>query len=369
MKMEKKYAIKGARATCQFGTGDCAVMPKKNMYVMTSDKPLLTDGDIEQDSLEGGFGICRSPFFSAEYNKARIDCGITNIQQAIAGMTPCQYTPAFTWQDVSENTYLSGYKGLLEDSWVMCWAGIGFISLIQNGQEDMDAAQQMSEKLAELEKAVDQYMKDNNIKAVYRGQLLDSILLWNGYNSIPWKYKSTERTRTFCEYMQESNPGLFNYFERGLYLPNKWGTGDIDITYLIGLNSAKKEGNLINSATKEMADNPAMKNAFLMVYGMPWEPNAADSLSKFLDNYENPEFDGGVDDSCREIMDYVKRNQDMHARYGESVNMGRPYLARGPVTGASDYDVLENCFEGKIGKESAEKFVDEIKSHEKGKGE
>lgn len=123
---------------------------------------------------------------------------------------------------------------MLEDGWTVCHKGYGIISVIDSGQNPGAMNQKVLEKLQELEEAADQYMKDNNIPEKHRGDLIASILLWNGNEYNPWKRKSNDMTRAFNEYLKKDNPALYNFIEREILITDSTGS-KVDLNYFIGI--------------------------------------------------------------------------------------------------------------------------------------
>lgn len=372
--MAKNFVIKGAMVSCESGLEECSLAPKSNIDVKAYGKYMATEIDVTAKCLlTAGFKVCRSQYLSDDYNDKKVhgvngspQVEVKSIQQVGNAYVRCQFSPAFPWQDVHQSVFISGHRALLEDAWVFCGVGYGIVSVVNSGQAEEDAVQQMRGKLSELERVTDEYMKANHLNERDRNQLLNSVLLWNGYQSIPWDYKSTEETRKFCEYLHKEDPSLFNYFERGLYLPEKGTTDNIDVTYLIGISYLRNQGYTpISFISPEMMNDPAMMNGFLATYNMKQPAGStADTLSWFLDYYQSPDYEKERDNRYQAILDQV--NPEMKARWSNHNNQGMNAASPGLRHEPTEYEALEYFIQGKAGEEAAKKFIDEIKKHTKG---
>ena len=151
----------------------------------------------------------------------------------------------------------------------------------------------MLENYNALEAFVDAYMAANGIDPKYKDELMESVLLWHGYEPLPWDYHTNEMTRAFCEYLQKENPYLFNFFERGLYL-NGDGSETIDLTYMMGMMKAfQGEHQCFKHLNNDNARDIGLFNAFIEAFrsanrngGSPYQ-----ALGEFLNNYVNGNYD------------------------------------------------------------------------------
>jgi len=300
--MAKKYVVQGAPIHCQHGWADAArkLYTSYGTNVKAGKKLLTTEVDNTIQCLGGGFGICTSSMVNMELTSL-MHANLSNKQQMTKicaledeegeyVMEKCNFKAAFFWQNANERVEIYGGRALLEDSWLFCTHGMGFITIDHHGQSGDNPAWQIQENLKELEKAVDQYMKEQGIDEKHRNALIESILLWNGYYELPWKYESTEETRAFCSFLESTNPYLFNYFERGLYLPE--GADSIDVTYMLGIYKAREQGNpMFGMINSENANDSGMLNGYLETFRVEPGKDMLEVLSYYLSYYQSPDYD------------------------------------------------------------------------------
>jgi len=281
--MEKKYVVEGADIHCRFGwtAAKRQLYPSGDYRVRLGGRIITTEADIESSCLCGGFAFCTSPAVdtgmatmmhqsvSSLHQMAMMGGLMTTGEdgEAKAVTQDCNFVPAFHWQNAHSRVEVYGCRALLEDSWTVCSHGMGIISIDSCGQQDENPVTQIQENLAELMAEVDRYMKENGIDEKYRDALLERVLLWNGYYNLPWDYEGNEMTRAFCAYLEQKNPALFNYFERGLYLPD--GDSQIDVTYMLGMYKAREQGEFLTSHVyQETVQDDGMLNGYLEAYQM-----------------------------------------------------------------------------------------------------
>ncbi len=172
------------------------------------------------------------------------------------------------------------------------------------------------ECLKQLEKIVDAYMQENGISKKCKNDLINSILLWNGYGSIPWDTKVSQELWDFGVYMEKNYPALSNFFERGIYLFDEQTGTNIDISYMAGLNVAMNQSsnNCWRLLEPEILEDEAAYNGYLEASRRPPSENALEAMNKFLDFYESPDYSG---DS--RYSDYLKMSDDSRAIYEQSM--------------------------------------------------
>ena len=266
--MEKHYVIEGAAISCQYGEGVCRLLPYRDRHIYAGGRLMANQSDISGENLEGSLGACRSPYvldYSGEIREV-----IRNIQQLAPfgeGLPACRLEILLSWQETAGRVHIGPeeYGALLEDGWTVCNYGLGILTLTETGQEEEDCNRLVAARLEELEGILDAYMKANGLGKGKRAALLESVLLWNGYLpwDMPWEVRSSREGRAFCSYLEKEHPGLFSYFERGIYIRDREGE-PIDLTYLMGMNKALGSGRgRYDPIAGGMPWDRAMYNAYL----------------------------------------------------------------------------------------------------------
>lgn len=303
-----KYVIEGAEISCQYGSKSCEIMDFENHHITTGDNSRQMGNELDYLSGKSGcFGGCRSPYLKDSSSIFMRSCVAGNLHELAAEgkeTSTCVYQAVFPWQNTNQHVFISGQKALMEDGWTICLNGLGIVSIISSGQEGCDPVKKMQEKLKELQQIVTQYMRDNGIEDKYKNSLMESILLWNGYEEIPWEYESNEMNRFFCTYLEKENPILFNYFERGLYL----GEGDsrIDLTYMLGIYKAAGNKVFIEDCiTTEMIDDIGMFNGFLEASRIEKGKGLDEILLDYLYDYNSLDYNSR---QCYE--DFIARTSE-----------------------------------------------------------
>ena len=294
--MSKEYVVDGAEIICEYGQRSCLLKVPEHRHFKEKERNVANETDIGTDCIKG-FGVCRS---GARMQSVGAD--VIHSQQVdtiLEGGQACVPEIIIPWQDVKEDVKAGNYKTVLQDGWTICSRGFGIIKLISSGQMGGNVIQQILEKLKELEKEVNQYMKDNQISKKYRGDLLDCVLLWNGYSpeSMCWDYRGLDMQKKFCEYLSIKNPSLYGFFERSLTIKASDGE-DVDLGYLIGAYKAyNKNGETLYWSfldndemviTQEMISNDAMFNAYIEA---TLQAKGKQS-SRLIIDYINGEFSG-----------------------------------------------------------------------------
>lgn len=300
--MSKKYVVQGASIHCRYGSSaaDRKLYTSIDTGVKAGKKFLTTEVDNSMNCMGGGFGVCTSQYVDQELSSmmhgylanqqqmTKVEGFIREDKTVVA--VACKVVPAFFWQNTSERVEVYGGRALLEDSWLFCTRGMGFITIDNHGQSGENPAQLLEENLKKLEKAVDEYMKANGIDEKYRDALIESVLLWNGYYILPWAYEGTEMTRAFCSYLEETDPALFNFFERGLYLPE--GKEVIDLTYMLGIYKAREQNNSIwGMMNRENVKDPGMLNGYLEAFRTLPGKSTMEVVEDYLTYYLSPDYD------------------------------------------------------------------------------
>jgi len=323
--MAKKYAIETAEVHCQYGSESSHLKPWPDRHIMaeSAEKLMANETDIGASCFPGGFGSCRSPHCVSLSVDVRENFKSQQQFAALDGFPTCSVNIALNWQNTKPDVYIGKGKALLEDGWTFCSTGLALISLDTSGQTGENKAEKIMAQYEELEDFVNAYIEANGLDPSIKEELMESVLLWHGYEPLPWEYKTSPTTRAFCEYLQKENPYLFNFFERGLYLDDGAG-GTIDLTYMMGMTKAFKEGvatyySGLNIGTVE---DQGQFNAFLEAFRPENRENrsATRALEAFMRDYkhgmydpataaeeflnfptENPEMQSAVDRVCREI--------------------------------------------------------------------
>lgn len=355
------FTVSGAILSCQYGSGTCRLLISSSRRI-TAENDSRFMGN-ETDFLNGYsecFRICHSPYRSSlDILIMRENTTLSNLQQAAAvrvrtegdGLEPCNYRALFPWQNSNAHVQIAKARALMEDGWTICGYGLGIVSIVDPGQKGVSAVQNMKEKLAQLEKTVDHYMKENGIKEKHRDSLLESILLWNGYENIPWKYKSSEQSRAFCSYLEKEDPVLFNYFERGLYLGE--GGNVIDVTYMMGMYKAYEKENPWDCVSMETVKDRGLYNGYLEACRLETGQGMAEMLASFLESYEKPDYDP------RERYQYYASAPDQLARdtycAGHSVDPSEMSVME------QNFGVHLSAIGGRVDEETAEAFVTQLR--------
>lgn len=366
--MSKKYVIEDALLSCQYGNKTCELKPWDDRHIFSGEKGIASECDIGKLCCKGTFGSCRSPFFIQSNKETRnvLDQMKSLQQLALGGIFPCEMFVQLQWQNTKDDVFLGGYKALLEDGWTICGTGLGIISLVDSGQEEEIPAQEMLERLEQLNDMVDTYMSEHNISPKKKAGIMDSVLLWNGYLETDtfWDYKSNEINRGFCSYLEKTDPHLFNYFERGLYIQDG-ERGPIDLGYMMGINKALNESaDAWDCVSQTMIEDRGMYNGYLEACQQERGKSSYDSLTDFLKQYNSPDYDGYgrykayVDAPVQEWRDRycVDRAYDPDKLSVEEQNMGvlRDMIS-GRIQSRMPYDEEKWYKVGNIAEQQAEK--------------
>ena len=334
--MAKKYVTADAELNCQYGGKSCLVVPE-DRHIGISGKMMANETDFKNSCMKGGgFGSCTSPHAAGYENLAQTmhdmlsDNNMVSLHQLFGIVAlPCQYVPGTQWLETKEDVYIAGYRALMEDSWTFCQTGLGFITLLNSGQSE-NAAEALEEHLKELEAVVDQYIKDNGLPQSIKSDLLNSVLLWNGYPYVPWDTKVSQELWDFGIYMEKNYPSLCNYFERGIYLFDEQTGANIDISYMAGLSIAMKDpsnsswgllpGTLYNDKfinQDAMYNDEAIYNGYLEASRQGASENAWEAMEKFLDSFRSPEYNGNG-----RYTDFLQMSEEDRAVYEDMYNQG-----------------------------------------------
>lgn len=278
------------------------------------------------------FETCRSPYrveYSAELKEYTGTSERAEAELSALGfeMPGCNLSSVIPWQNVNETVHIGscsglslaalgildsadeggtdespnqwkaktrlGDRALMENGWTLCLEGMGIISLVSTGQPDEDRAQELLERLDELERLVDLYMKENNIDESQREGLFDSILLWGGYlnQDTFWEYESTVVNRDFCKFLQKQDPYLYNFFGRGIYLEDKQGE-IIDLSYMLGINKGVRQGRIMKECIGDtLFSDRGMRNGYYEACRGSHELGSGDFLREFLTGFLSEEYD------------------------------------------------------------------------------
>lgn len=290
--MSKKYVIEEALLSCQYGNSTCKLKPWADRHIYIGDKLIASECDIGNLCSNGTFGSCRSPFVASVKREYR-DNMKSQQQLVLCNDIPCEMSVRLQWQNAKDDVFLGGYKALLDDGWTICETGLGIVSLVDSGQAQEVLIQEMQERLQQLNSIIDDYISKNGISPKQKSAIMDSVLLWNGYlgQDICWDYKSNETNREFCSYLEKTNPHLFNYFERGLYIEDG-ENGPIDLSYMMGVNKAlngtKDEWECVSQT---IAEDRGMYNGYLEACRKERGKNSYECLNSFLNSYSDPDYD------------------------------------------------------------------------------
>lgn len=312
--MGKNYVIRDAVVNCQYGIHTATLLPYTDRHICVGECQMANETDIGRRNFAGGFGACRSPFLIGMDEEQREFWQSSQELAAYGIGVECQINIPLPWQNIQKDVCLAeGCRALMEDGWTICATGLGIISMINSGQPEEDQIQLMQEKLQELQAVVDAYMKENGIKEKERDNLLESVLIWNGYlkEDRPWEYETSETNRAFCAYLEQENPSLFNYFERGLYVEDNGGE-TIDVSYMLGINKALNyRSDQWETVTRTITEDRGMYNGFLEACGQERGRSTGELLDDFLNQVSQPDYNGSA-----RYAEYMNApNQDMRDMY------------------------------------------------------
>ena len=277
--MAKKYVVENAKLNCQYGEQSWLLVPE-NRHIGIGGKMMANETDYKKTCC-GSFGTCHSPYVFPDVTQKMhdilLDNQLTSLQQFSAmEVFPCQYEPGPQWMETKEDVYIAGYRALMEDSWTFCIFGLGMVTL-------------------------------------------NSVLLWNGYASIPWETKVSQELWDFGVYMEKNHPYLSNYFERGVYLFDEQTGANIDVSYMAGLSMVitdPPEG-CWKLLTEEVFADEAMYNGYLEASRQESSENALEAMQKFLDYYASPEYNGSG-----RYTDYLEMPENYRTIYEEMYRQG-----------------------------------------------
>lgn len=230
--MAKEYAITTAELSCEFGSQSSFLRAASHRHIYVDGYGFANEADITPYCL-GSFGSCSSPFRISNRTDLTSYRHIQELRASDGFQLACSVDVEVPWQNVQADVYAAKCKALLEDGWTVCRKGYGIISVIASGQNEAGANAKVLQKIQELERAVDAYMKANGIPEKMRDKLLASVLLWNGNNYNPWDLKSDDQTNDFNTYLHKNNPALYNFFERDISIVDSTGNR-VDMNYFIG---------------------------------------------------------------------------------------------------------------------------------------
>lgn len=279
--MGKKFVIRSANLKCRYGGNTSELKPFLDRRIQVNHKDMANASDIGNFNACGGFGICKSPHrWSGE-----------------EAPPPCIFKGLVPWQNVNDTVHIGkeGYGALMEDGWTVCSAGLGIVTLMDSGQPDENHAEEMLKRLEELERIIDEYMEANDIPGNKREDLLESVLLWKGYQTWDtcWEYQSTEENRAFCAYLQKEYPLLANYFEGGLYITDQNGE-TIDLSYMLGMNKVLNYWDEPQAyVTAGMIGDRGMYNGYLEACRQQRGLGTGEALGGFLKNFMGGSYDAG----------------------------------------------------------------------------
>lgn len=382
--MAKKYAVENAGLSCQYGEQSWLVVPG-DRHIGIGGRMMANQTDYKKACLGcGSFGMCHSPHISQgvaqEMHDFLLGNKLTSLHQlaAMGGVFPCQYEPGFWWMETKEDVHIAGSPALMEDSWTFCTPGLGIITLLNSGQSE-NPAKALAEHLRQLEAAVNTYVKEKGLSGKIKNDLINSVMLWNGYGTVPWETKASRELWDFGIYMEKNYPSLSNYFERGIYLFDEQTGASIDISYMAGLSTAMTDAP--NDAWRLLSGDAfhdeAVYNGYLEASRLGPSENTLEAMEKFLDYYGSPEYDGkGRYTDYLEIPDaYREIYEDM---YSQGVPLGgslpddykdqdrirkeKEKLSQWPDWSREEKDllVLEGYLSAYAGRDGAEEFVRKV---------
>lgn len=322
--MAKKYVVENAELNCQYGGESWLVVPG-DRHIEVSGKRMANETDYKKTCLGcGSFGKCHSHHISAGvsqlFHDALLEHKASNVHQLANAETndPCQYQPGPQWMESKEDVYIGGYRALMEDSWIFCRYGLGFITLLNSGQSE-NPAEALAERLKQLEAVVDAYMKENGLSKKYKHDLINSVLLWNGYSHLPWDTKVSQELWDFGIYMEKNHPSLSNYFERGIYLFDEQTGSQIDVSYMAGLSVALNHPRKSFSSVLagEAFEDEGAYNGYLEACRQKPAENALEAMEGFLDYYGSSEYNGSG-----RYSDYLEMSEKDRAWYDYMYEQG-----------------------------------------------
>ncbi len=322
--MAKKYIVENAGLNCQYGEQSWLIVPG-NRHIEIGGRMMANETDYKRTCLGcGSFGMCHSPYVSQDVAQGVHDLllgnDLTSLHQlaAAGGIFPCQYEPGPQWIETKEDVYIAGYRALMEDSWTFCTFGLGIITFINSGQSE-NPAETLGESLKQLEAVIDIYVKENGLLPKSKNDLLNSVLLWNGYGSIPWGTKVSQELWDFGIYMEKNYPFLSNYFERGIYLFDEQTGTNIDISYMAGLSMAMAQpsNNCWSLLTNDAFEDEAIYNGYLEASRLESSENALEAMEKFLNYYGSAEYNGKG-----RYSDYLEMSEESRAVYEDMYRQG-----------------------------------------------
>ena len=117
----------------------------------------------------------------------------------------------------------------------------------------------------------------------HKNDLINSIVLWNGYESIPWDTKVSQELWDFGIYMEKKLPIPFQFFSSGgfICLMNRQGQ-IIDISYMAGLNVAMNQSsnNCWSLLHPAILEDEAAYNGYLEASRQESSENALEAMKK-----------------------------------------------------------------------------------------
>lgn len=323
--MAKKYVVENAGLNCQYGENSWLIV-QGDRHIEISGRLMANETDYKKGCLGcGGFGTCHSPHVAQEVTQIFHDVllgydGLKNLHQLpeIGLSFPCEYQPGAQWMETKEDVYVAGHRALMEDSWTFCLYGLGIITLFNSGQGE-NTLETLQERLKQLEKVVDTYMKENGISKKHKNDLINSVVLWNGYAHIPWDTKISQELWDFGIYMEKNYPSLSNFFERGIYLFDEQTGTNIDISYMAGLGVAMNQSsnNCWSLLHPEILEDEAAYNGYLEASRQEPSENALEAMGNFLDYYESPDYSGNG-----RYSDYLEMSEEFRAIYEQMYEQG-----------------------------------------------
>ena len=296
--MDKRYVVYDACLHCSNGAKDSTLLTWGDRHISIEEKFMANQSDFSRYHVMNAekFGVCSC---SGKFN---IDPDVwnsgelTNVQQlqVMGSEGNCtDLIELLQWQNVKEDVFIARNKAVLHDSWMVCLGGFGIVTLTNSGQAGENPAETLQENLNELEAIVDAYMAANGIDPSHKDELMESILLWNGYlpEDIAWDYESSELCRDFCKYMEDNYKYLFGYFEKGLYLDDG-ANGKIDLTYMMGIVKAMSDSyDRYNLMSPNMANDKGLLNAFLEACNSGAGKTPTEALNSFIRDYLSGNYD------------------------------------------------------------------------------
>ena len=297
--MEKRYVVGEAIVHCQYGESLQLRVPE-DRHISAEGQLMANETDYDGISFgRKGFGTCHSPYRSEgamqEYHSLLQQAGGKSLHQIpVAQMgCPCVFEPGASWLEVKESVYIGQSRALMEDSWTFCASGLGCITILDSGQNE-NPVYQLREKLKQLKAVVDAYVTEKGLSEAKRNELLNSVVLWNGYDSLPWSTRISQEVWDFGIYMEQKEPSLSNYFERGIYLYDEQTEAQIDVSYLAGISIALKQPNTSrwDLVRETLVFDTGAYNGYLEACRQPPGENALEAMERFLEGYTEADYDG-----------------------------------------------------------------------------